>query len=230
MINVDLIYQSIRNLSTKGKGGYTTSNEFNSDSKRAELLLWQYYSEQYERSREVPEAMYPFLVKANLALAVDGLVSLPADYGHFVLVNYARILSVPGQEPMVNEYNCNYLAKEEEGNTLESAVRGPSFDKRRFYYGFYPGNKIKIFPTGITGQARLQYLRYPTYAVRGYTVDATNDEQVYNPGTSTQYEWPAQEENNIIDLLLLAKGLETRDSEIVRWAASRSQTSKTMLT
>lgn len=226
MINVDQIYQSLRALSTKGKGGYTETNEFNQDSKRAELLLWQFYSEQYERSREIPEAMYPFLAKQNIALTVDGLVSLPADYGHFVLVNYARITSVPGGEPLVNEYNTNYLAKEEEGNTLESAVRSPSFEKRRFYYGFYPGNKIKIFPTGITGQARVQYLRFPIYAVRGYTVDSTNDEQNYNPSTSTQYEWPAQEENNLIDLLLMAKGLQTRDSELIQWASQRQQTGK----
>lgn len=226
MINVNLVYERIRSLSTKGKGGYTTSTEFNADSKAAELLLWEYYAEQYERARDVPEAMYPFLTKANLPLAVDGLVNLPSNYGHFVLVNYARITSVPGGEPLVNEYNANYLAKEEEGNTLESPVRGPSYAKRRFYYGFYPGSKIKIFPTGITGQARLQYLRYPTYAVRGYTVDGTNDEENYNPSTSTQYEWPAQEENNIVDLLLLAKGLETRDSQLIQWASTRQQASK----
>ena len=219
MINVESVYQSIRSLTTKGKGGYTDSNEFNADSKRAELLLWQYYSEQYEKSREVPEAMYPFLAKEVLALAVDGLADLPANYGHFVLVNYGHVVSVPGSSPVVTNYGANYLSKEEEAEVLASAVRGPNFAKRRIYYGFYPGNKIKMFPVGMTGIIDFQYLRYPTYAVRGYTLDGTNDEQVYNAGTSTNYEWPAQEENNIVDLLLLAKGLEVRDSELVRWAS-----------
>lgn len=183
--------------------------------------MWQYYFEKYEEAMKVPDAMYPFLADVKLALAGDGLVTLPANFGHPLLVSYIKYTTVPGSNPLSEEIGANYLSKDEEGNTLESAVRGPSLSKRRIYWGYATAGKMKMYPTGIAGQFRLQYLRYPTFAVRGVTIDSVNDEENYNAGTSTQYEWPLQQENDLIDLLLMQKGLETRDSEIVRWASQR---------
>lgn len=229
MINVEAMYQNIRDLTTKGKGGYTDSDEFNKNSKRAELLLWQYYSAIYERERSIPEAMYPFLADSNLPLSATGLVSLPDDYGHFVLVNYGKVITVPGENPDVIVYPTNYLSKEEQMETIGSAIRKPSIQKGSFYYGFEAGGQIKIYPTGISGIAKLQYLRYPIYAVRGYTDDTTNDEQNYNPATSTQYEWPEQEENHLTDLILMFSGIIIKDSQIQQWASQQTSVTSAII-
>ena len=229
MINVEQIYQSLRDLTTKGKGGYTDSDAFNKNSKRAELLLFQYYAEMYERERKIPESMYPFLKTVNLPLTSTGLVALPSDYAHFVLVNYATVLSVPGGEPIVTPYLTTYLSKEEEGDTLASPIRKPNVAKNTLYYTFEPESKIKLHTGGATGLAQLQYLRFPIYAVRGWTLDTQNDEQDYNSGTSTNYEWPVQEENNLVDLLLWFDGLIIRDSQILQWAQAKTATTQAIV-
>lgn len=229
MINIEQVYQSLRDLTTKGKGGYTDTDSFNKNSKRAELLLWQYYSQVYERERRIPEAMYPFLEDVNLSLPATGYVPIPSDYGHFILINYGKVVTVPGEAPSVSYVPAIYLSKAEQMNTIDSPIRKPDLEKKSVYYTFESDDRIKILPTGITGLAHLQYLRYPIYGVRGFTLDTVNDEQNYNAGTSTQYEWPQQEENNLVDLLLWFDGIIIRDSEILNWARGTTTVSKEII-
>jgi hypothetical protein len=221
MILVESMYQSMKILTTKGKGGYTDSVEFNSNSKRAELLLWQYYFSIFEATRRVPEQMFPFLTSSNVALT-GGAFLLPGDFGHFTTVDYNSVLNGDGcgAAPVTTGKMVRYLDKSELQDTLRSSVRGASLDKGRIFYTFAPGSKVQLYPTTLTGSAKIEYLRHPIYAFRNFTVNVTTDEQDYNPTGTTDYEWQAQEENNLIDLLLLFVGITIRDTPLIQWASS----------
>lgn len=224
MINVENIYQGMRDLTTKGKGGYADSDEFNKNSKRAEQLLWQYYFSIFEQTQRVPDAMFPFLKDGTNAIDSNGQFPLPADYGHFVYVQYATVQNSPtlGNPPVITPYRARYLEKVEIMSTLESAIRKPDFAKKLIYYSFAPASKVQVYPT-LSGLGKYQYLRLPVYAVRGWTLDGTNDEQDYDSTTSTNYEWQPQEESNIMDLLLLFQGITSRDTQLIQWATQHQQ-------
>lgn len=222
MINVEQIYQSLRDLSTKGKGGYSDTDEFNKNSKRAELLLWQYYFSIFEATRRVPEAMLPFMTESALGLDTNGAFDLPTDFGHMLNVQYGTVKNgaTCGDDPVVSNNPVYYLQKSELTVTLSSLVRGPSLAKKQFYYSFSPSKKAQVYPVKMTGQVAIQYLRLPNFAIRAFTLDTTNDEQVYNAGASVQYEWQTQEENNLVDILLMFQGVIIRDNALIQWAAS----------
>jgi hypothetical protein len=220
MINVEQVYQSMRDLSSKGKGGYADSDEFNKNSKRAELLLLQYYCSVFEKTGLVPDAIYPFLKEpAPVVLDSNGRIAIPSDMIHRVFVKYVTATNGPSG-PILTEYQTQYLEKLEEMATLDSPIRKPNFENGIVAYAFGPNSTLQIYPKTLTGYVKIQYFRAPTYAVRGWTLDVTNDEQDYDAGTSTQYEWPPQEENNILDLIMLSQGITMRDSQIIQWASS----------
>lgn len=214
MISVEHIYQSLRDLSTKGKGGYTDSVEFNRNSQRAELLLWQYYFSNYEASRRVPEAMFPFIAVATQPLT-DAKFALPEGFGHTLNVHHASSVSGAecGDVPITTRKLARYLQKHELHMTLESPIRG-----KGTFYTFTDDRRVQMYPETLTGQARIEYLRYPAFAVRAYTVDVTNQEQNPDSVNSVDYEWQPQEENNLIDILLLFHGLINRDTHLMQWA------------
>lgn len=218
MISVEHIYQSLRDLSTKGKGGYTDSVEFNRNSQRAELLLWNYYCSMYEVSQRIPEAMFPFIKNPNLSLT-DGKFDLPANFGR--RLNMQHVSAVSGAEcgdaPVTTKKMVRYLQKHELIMTVESPIRGAVAGKRLFY-SFTEDDKVQLYPETLTGQVRFEYLRYPTFAVRAYTIDVTNQEQNPDSVNSVNYEWQPQEENNLIDILLLFHGLINRDTHLMQWA------------
>lgn len=222
MINVEQMYQSLRDLSTKGKGGYTDSTEFNRNSKRAELLLWQYYFSIYESTRRVPEQMFVFLTNAALSLDAAGAFVLPSDFGHFTNIQYSSAVNGAdcGSAPVVTKIPVRYLDKSELLHTIESPIRGASIAKKRVFYSYRTGAMVQLYPELLIGQVAAEYLRQPTFAVRGWTLDATNDEQAYSAGASTNYEWQPQDENNLMDILLLFHGIISRDTPLLQWAQS----------
>lgn len=214
MISVEHIYQSLKDLSTKGKGGYTDSDEFNRNSQRAELLLWQYYFSIYEIGRRVPEAMVPFIKVDTLPL-IAAAFAVPPGWGHTLNVHHISTISGEkcGDAIIQTSKLARYLQKHELHMTLESPIRG-----KGTFYSFTEGRKVQMYPETLTGQASLEYLRYPTFAVRGYDVNTTTQDQDPDPDTSTDYEWQPQEENNLIDILLLFHGLINRDTHLMQWA------------
>ena len=142
----------MRDLSSKGKGGYTDSDEFNKNSKRAELLLLQYYCSIFEKTGLVPDAIYPFLKEgALLALDSNGRAAIPADMIHRVFMKYATAVNAPGGNPVVTEYQMQYLEKLEEMATLDSPIRKPDFSTGIVAYSFGPAGTFQIYPKDLTG-------------------------------------------------------------------------------
>lgn len=223
MINVDQIYQSMRELSSKGKGGYTDTAEFNRNSKRAELMLFRYKCSNMEATSLVAESMRPFLTDYGpVVIPSTGLVALPSNFGHRVNVRFmtAENNPIPGGPPITKERQIQWYEKVEEIATLESPVRGPNAAKGRYACALSAANKLQVYPKGAAGYLEMQYFRYPVYAVRGITADGANDEENYNAGTSTQYEWQEEEEGNLLDLIMYFQGLTIRDSQIIQWVQS----------
>ena len=139
--------------------------------------------------------------------------------------------------PEVELYPCDYLLTNEEKYTLTSAVRKPSTLKNIFRHTF-KNNLIHVYPRE-TRVLEFKYLRVPVTPFWDSFASSTanGDIEVFipiggtNPNTgapslTTDFEFPAQEEENIVDLLLLFMGIEMRSSPLIEFARTRMITTE----
>jgi len=220
MIPVNDIFTQVKELAAKDKAGYIDSNEFTRMSKLAELMLWSFYCHQYELDSCVPESMRVFIAEAALALNDRGQFLIPSDHGHRLQFWFQKVNNhACGDEPAITKVGIKYLEKAEEWATMQTSIRTPNLAKSRLYWTYVTGDKVQVYPITLKPSVVMEYMRYPTFAVRAFTLDVTNDEENYDAGTSTQYEWLEADRSNLIDLILLQVGLAIRETEITQFAA-----------
>lgn len=215
MVSVESVYQNVLALSRKGSTGYSSSADFNAQQRLVQDILFEYYFYRYEQDQMIPDALKPFIKQPVLGCN-SGVVLFPADYRHRLECQFGYT-SGGG----VTYYPCIYLAANEEVATNASFIRRPSAARRQFYHTI-AASSIKVLPA-INGVLKLKYLANPADAVRGFTVNSTDYVEDYNAGTSTDFQWEAQEQTNLVDLFLYLKGLSTRQSELLTWVAEKRQ-------
>ena len=176
MIQVERIFQQVRELVSKDKGGYLSSAEFNGLSQRSETALFRYYVEMYEMNRAIPEALQPFTIPQVLPVT-DGIFGRPADYQYDIFVEFLKSTSPSScaDDVVYETIPVEYLEKSEWLNTKVSQVRAPSVQVGRMYYTWV-NSQGWLLPK-VDGDINLLYLKYPTYAVRGFVVNVANKEE-----------------------------------------------------
>lgn len=222
MINVEEMYQTITQLVSKDKAGYVSNTEFNQVSVMAERLLWTYLAANYESDILCAEDMTPFTVLSDVQLSALSRCYIPSDSGAVQQLWWRKVTNSVdcGMNPTVEEKKIEYLEKLELANTLDSPIRKPLKSVPRLYWS-HVSMGIQVYPN-LAGQwVTFDYLRMPIYAVRGVTLDVTNDQENYDASTSTQYEWGDNMQPNLVDLILLHYGLSIRETAITQWAASK---------
>lgn len=220
MIDVQRLYERVKDLSRKDKSGYTDPDEFNRGLQQAEELLMSYYIARTEQTQEVPESLAPFIdYREGIPILSRRYIQRPSDMRYVVEV-YVGYPEKIGCETKIRYGVADAVTGREVGTRAESLIRtSPRY--------FYENRTIAIEPPNIYTLAKLRYVRNPVYGVYGYTTDFENDRILYDANTSKQPEWLIQDENNILDLLLTLKGIETRDSILMQWVARNVQQSQT---
>jgi hypothetical protein len=227
-ILINDVYLLVADLISKDKSGYVTNAEFNSRSKVAEQVLWGYRSKTFEDGGAVPDSLYPFMAETVLPIT-SGRVVIPVNYGRRLQMWWNKVANGDcGENPSLSSVAMEYLEKIEEANTLISSIRGPSIAKGNLYWAL-TGGQIRVYPESLSPSVRFEYLRYPTYGVRGVTLDVVNDQENYDAATTTNYEWDDDEQQNLIDLIMLQYGVSNRDSEVLQFAAQQSTINRTII-
>ena len=223
-IPIQLIFERLQDLSRKDKAGYMSSEEFNRDFAQAQTDLFEFYFQQYERTQSIVDSQLPFLKEVNLPITA-GYCDFPADYRHRVEVAYFYLKNADtckAGEPASDEIPMYYLNANEERETQASAIRRPSLADKNLYHLFING-KIKVLPTTLIGLIKFKYFIAPPAAFYAVTLDVTNDQENFDPALSINPIWNMQDEQNLVDLLLFYKGIETRESALIQWVAQRKQ-------
>jgi len=102
-------------------------------------------------------------------------------------------------------------------DALDNTIAPPTltYPKAAYYqYGF------KVYPEEIN-RVICTYVRIPQTPVWGYTL--VNDEPIYNPSTSVNFEFPESTLMDIANLCLLKLGISIRDADIVNTSATRQK-------
>jgi len=224
MINVEEVFKDCRRLLSKDKAGYFSSDEFNRFSIMAEQTLFRFYLKHFEEHGLFADTMRQFNELSVLGLDANDRFSLPSDMARRGILWWKKLTNVPGGSPSVERVKIQYLEKEELQDTLDSAIRKPDVTKNRLYFSYVDG-KAQVWPS-ISGPVELDYLRSPEYAERGFTLNATTDEEDYDSSSSTDYEWPDNERQNIVALVLMQYGLVLRENDVVQWSMTQQDSSQ----
>lgn len=217
MISVDSLYQKVSQISRKGSTGYLSNDIFNRALSMAQENLFLFYMERYENSITAHDALLPFL-KSPVLPIVSGFVAYPSDYRYRIAVHAGYVAG-----GSTTYHNCPYLEEKEEAESVNSTVRRPDATKRRFYHAL-TASGIKIYPENHVGVIRLKYLSAPPVAARAVTIDVNNVVENYNPTGTIDLIWGAQDETNLVDIMLALFGIQQKQSELIEWVRAKNQT------
>ena len=221
MINVNDVKVEAESLSRAAAEFYSSSDDFNSDSRRAESLLMDYYIQRSDGF--LHPALSPFRLQFDATINAN-LFTLPSDCRFLETVSAVKLT----QNPSTGAYSSDetaavFLPRPAVAASLGSSIRGGSARKNRYSYYLQGGNQYGFIPRGSVPLARLRYVRYPVFAVWGATDDPTNQVQNYDPDISTNYEWNESDRRNLVDILLYLRGLRCEQPELWAWLANQSQ-------
>lgn len=209
----------------KGKGGYSSNDEFNRTFNDVQNKLLTYYIRMFELHHEITDATLPFR-KSLVSTIRTGKVDFPTDYRHLITLLYNNVTQ--------SKEDCSsktltrtstpmpYLPIKEKAFTLSSGTRKPNLKKGVLYHDF-SDNKISVYPEDLSGSVKIEYFSQVPVAIRNVEINQTEMQEDYLEAGSIHPVWPDQEEVNLISLMLLYKGIEIKDNDVVQWAMLNKQ-------
>jgi hypothetical protein len=220
MTRVEYIHDRVKDISKKNQAGYSSNDEFNRDLRESENMVFEFYYKIFEKTQKISDALSPFIDEKLLPIN-NGYVTYPADFRHPAEMVYKYIISAPNcDKPVTKEILMEKLQVNEERLTMDSYIRKPSLSKELLYWT-QVSKKIRVRPSDLTGSVLLKYFKNPVYGLYKTQIDIQRGVEVYDAATSKDLEWNEAEALDIIDIMLIQKGISIRDTELVQFAMQK---------
>lgn len=208
-VNVNTFKLFTEFVSNKVQSGNAVSpSQFNDVANRAQMQLFEKDFQTFLMTNEVSEYLKTFFKNKIYSTLPTGEISYPSDFEHLAsLRRYYVNSSGAGKEvPMIPVKNSSW------GEIQVSALNQPTLRYPKFSEF---SDVIRILPR-TPGIVMMDYFKKPTAPVWGYTV--TNNRPVYNPATSTNFEWSEFSLNNVAAIYLSLIGVNLKDSELAQFS------------
>lgn len=163
--------------------------------------------QQFQTTTENATSLMPFTVSQQITKTGVGF-NMPTDFAAWGDTNYLYAVYDNGQN-VVTRQPIEFVNLAERAIRLNSYITQPS---NEYPICTYLNNQLFIDPATVN-TIELSYVRYPVTPVWGYTVNA-NDQEVYDPATSVQLEFPNMDWQNIANLAIKYCAMFLRDGEI----------------
>ena len=222
MININSVKTQVDNLAAKGQHSYDASTQFNPNAQSANRILFDFYQHQFEQNSLMPNAIRGLIVNTDLAVDPQGFAEFPQDFGFRTALQYRRVINTDCGNK-IDDLPVDYMASHERPYVLSSAIRKPSISKGIIRHSFEDG-KIRVYPNNV-GKVQLTYVKQPATPFWGSTIVSTpdGDFEQYDPTTSTDFEYPWTEEENLVNLILAMLGIEIRETALIQYAQGKFQ-------
>ena len=180
-INVNKVYKSVLSILNKEQRGFITPDEFNKYATEAQLMLLDISFTEYNALSNLDTVMRTNLGYADMPSKIDqfykadtinftaGIGTLPSDI--YKIIELTKSDTVPIE--LVDKHEMPYL--------LASPLTAPSVDYPIYYKGKTTAGatQIHVNPNSVSS-ARLEYIKVPSDARFGYTVNATYGTNTYD--------------------------------------------------
>ena len=206
-MTIDEAKRFLELLSQKTQSGGFTPEQFNLAADRAQMQLLEKDYKLWQTSKELTEAISDF-VEDDVPFAVPvatGKVNYPSNFMHTVDVRryYAqRQTQIPCEEVRGKDVGEMMISQ-----LNQATLRFPKYVERDLHWQFYPKD---------VGNIIIDYIRRPTVPVWGYTMQ--NGRAVYNPSTSTQFEFPDFAHNEIVGIMCSYLSINIREGMLMEYA------------
>ena len=211
MVNIDTVYQRVLTIANKEQRGYITPLEFNLLANQAQLSIFEEYFTMESQAKEavgnegeysdimksLNEKISIFKTHANLTKVGSFLVH-PTDMHKLGTVWF---VGSGGIDDGIELQEINY-------NELQDTIGSPLISPTQYHPIYIRREEgLKIYPTGswYNNKITASYIRRPAKVEWGYVV--TNEQALYNAGSSTNFELHRSEEITLITEILSLAGI-----------------------
>ena len=221
-INVDLVYKTVLLILNQQQRGYITPDEFNKVGNQVQQGIFEKYMSDLNQQLRIPENdnEYANRVK-NLEEKLDIFKTIAAptfSVDHFTtasLPSFYRLGTVI--------YNDLIEAQMVERNEWYKIKKAPLVAPTKAQPVFlYEQNKLFVFPTTITTDVQVSYLKKPVLINWAYTVGGLG-QFLYDAANSVNFELHPSEEVDVVTGILLYSGVIIQDPTIIQIASQKIQ-------
>lgn len=220
MIPVQTIYNRVaKDLSRKHMTGYSSAEEFTRDLADSESILFEFYYAQFQKNGKFTDALLPFVVE-NYLQVTDYIFDKPDNYRHFVEAAFDYIEADCCDDIKRRPIPTFLVDGNQERYISTSYIRKPTAAKGQFFYSWV-NDKGRLISDKPNGKLFFKYLRQPVNGVYAATINQTLQIEEYDAVNSVNLEWPAQEATQIINLMLLHKGISVATTDLIQFATQK---------
>lgn len=232
-VNVNTVYRTVLLILNKEQRGYLTPDEFNKTATQVQLEMFNEYfedlnqhlriqgndTEYADRVKNLEEKIAIFQEEAPCTYSAGSFkLSIPTSSPQKELYKLGTVI-------YKNEKEVQYVQPNELLELNLSPITKPSTYWPVYTLGGVDINKnpiIKVYPTSIDSSISCTYLRKPYDPTWDFAL-GTNNQYMYNPSASVNFDLHPTEQTNIIIRILLYSGVIIKDPQIVQAAAQQIQ-------
>jgi|SRR6185437_8442024 len=214
--NINTFKTYVEFVQNKVQSGNTvTPSQFNQVANQAQMQLFQKdYDIFFEtKGRKISQFLNTFLKTKNLLIDSFGSTTLPDDYQY--LSNVSSYYVRPGKPSVlvkVAEEDSSQFSSLEISQLFKPTQRFPKFQRY--------ANTLTFLPADL-GIAYLDYFSTPTPPVWGYTI--VSNALVYDPSTSTDFQWQQSYMNEVAGMYLALVGVNLQAADLTAFAEQFQQ-------
>lgn len=189
-------------------GNSVTVTQFGLVANQAQLVIFEKDYQTFTKTGEISEYLQTFIKTTNTSVPSSGVYTLPSDYQHMSSVRHYYVQEdgvgamIPVNGVDVEEWGLAQISK-----LMKPSSRFPKYNEA--------ANTLRFLPRTI-GLIEMDYFKTPIVPVWGYTT--VNNRPVYDPLTSTDFEWDAFALNTVASAYLSLIGCNLKDMELGAFA------------
>jgi len=220
-VNVDTVYKTVLLILNKEQRGYMTPDEFNKIGTQVQLEIYSKYFEDLNQLLRVPQTDLDYADRVDLLdekMAIfkrSQSLSSPTSDGYTLPTDLQELGSV-----IYNNTEMQRVQRNEFYNLYRSKLTKPSSSYPIY---LYENSLVKVYPETITSGVSVNYLKFPTPIVWGFTVNNNLGNYVYSSSLSTNFELHQSEQTELVIRILEYAGIVIRDPQVIQIAAQKVQ-------
>ena len=219
-INIDSVYKSVLVILEQEKRGVLTPTEFNKIAAQAQQEIFTQYFDELNQLLRMAQTS---LAYADRMALLDEKISLFKREESIALTSGKATLPTQVQElgsVVYKNREVQRIQKHELYTTNQSPLTAPT----EYYPVYIYENKVvTIYPTTVTGDIDVNYLKYPSDPKWGFTIDPNLGNYVYNSISSVDFELHQSDQPLLIDKVLGYAGVMTKDQLSLSIASQKEQ-------
>lgn len=189
-------------------GGTLSPSQFNELSNRAQMVVFEKDRAIFLATQEISDFLSLFLKENITSVPLTGMVSYPSDLEHTASIRSYYVRPDGASTEVAVQPVKNY----DWGEIASSQVQTPT---KRFPKYTEFAQQYRFLPFDI-GTVMINYFKTPVAPVWGYTTPSGRP--VYDPATSTDFEFDSFAFNNVSAVFLQLIGVNLKDGDIASFA------------